>query len=680
MAEHDALLKPLTIKHLTIRNRVMSTAHAPGYPENGMPTERYQLYHAEKAKGGIGLTIFGGSSSVAVDSPATAFGQVAVYDDEVIPYFQEFADRVHGHGAALMCQITHMGRRNNWDTADWLTLIAPSPVREHSHRAMPKEMEDWDFKRVIKSFGQAARRCKDGGLDGIELLFGAQHLIDQFHTPMVNQRTDNYGGNLENRMRFGLEVLEEVRRVVGDDFIVGARMTGDELDDGGYGLDEGIKIAQTLAKTGMVDFLNVFHSHTADHMGVAVMMPNMSFPVAPFVYMASAIKAEVDVPVFHAGRITDVASASRAVEEGHIDMVAMVRAHMADPYVVSKMQEGRSDDIRQCVGANYCIDRVLMGGSALCVQNPVTGREATMPNVITKGETRRKVVVAGAGPGGLEAARVCALRGHDVVLFEAAAEVGGQINIAAKADWREGLSGITRWLHGQVAKAGVEIRLSTPATAELVTAEDPDMVIVATGGKAHKGTFEGTDLAVSTWDILNGVVEPSDNVMIYDDNGQHQGPSCATFMAERGAEVELATPDRMAAEEMSGTNFSTYLRDLHKHGVVVTPDQRLTRVYREGNKLVAVFRHQYSKLEEEREVDQIIAEHGTLPNDDLYFALKEQSSNRGELDMEALIAGRPQAIASNPGGAFQLFRVGDAVAGRNIHAAIYDSLRLCKDF
>ena len=279
MAAYDALLKPLTIKHLTIRNRVMSTAHAPGCPEGGMPTERYQLYHAEKAKGGIGLTIFGGSSSVAVDSPATAFGQVAVYDDEVIPYFQEFADPVHGHGAALMCQITHMGRRNNWDTADWLTLIAPSPVREHSHRAMPKEMEDWDFKRVIKSFGQAARRCKDGGLDGIELMFGAQHLIDQFHTPMVNQRTDNYAGSLENRMRFGIEVLEEVRRVVGDDFVVGARMTGDELDDGGYGLDEGIKIAQTLARTGMIDFLNVFHSHTADHMGVAVMMPNMSFPV-----------------------------------------------------------------------------------------------------------------------------------------------------------------------------------------------------------------------------------------------------------------------------------------------------------------------------------------------------------------------------------------------------------------
>jgi NADPH-dependent 2,4-dienoyl-CoA reductase/sulfur reductase-like enzyme len=321
-----------------------------------------------------------------------------------------------------------------------------------------------------------------------------------------------------------------------------------------------------------------------------------------------------------------------------------------------------------------------MGGGALCVQNPETGREKTMPNVITKGETRHKVMVAGAGPGGLEAARVCALRGHHVVLFEAAAEVGGQINIAAKANWREGLLGITRWLHGQVVKAGVDLRLNTPATAALVTAEDPDIVIVATGGKAHKGTFEGTGLAVSTWDILNGAVEPAGNVMVYDDNGQHQGPSCAAFMAERGAEVELATPNRMAAEEMGGTNFSTYLRELHKHGVMLTTDQRLTRVYREGNKLVAVFRHQYSKLEEERVVDQVVAEHGTLPVDNLYFALKERSSNRGELDMAALIAARPQTIASNPGGTFQLFRVGDAVAGRNIHAAIYDSLRLCKDF
>ena len=206
MAEHDALLK-----HLTIRNRVMSTAHAPGYPENGMPTERYQLYHAEKAEGGIGLTIFGGSSSVAVDSLTTAFGQVAVYDDKVISYFHEFADRVHGHGAALMCQITHMGRRNNWDTADWLTLIAPSLVREHSHRAIPKEMEDWDFKRVIKLFGQAARRCKDGGLDGIELLFGAQHLIE--HGALV--RPMEAGGHQD-----------------GDGF-PGDAGPGEGLDDGG---------------------------------------------------------------------------------------------------------------------------------------------------------------------------------------------------------------------------------------------------------------------------------------------------------------------------------------------------------------------------------------------------------------------------------------------------------------
>jgi NADPH-dependent 2,4-dienoyl-CoA reductase/sulfur reductase-like enzyme len=430
----------------------------------------------------------------------------------------------------------------------------------------------------------------------------------------------------------------------------------------------------------MVDFMNVMHSAAKDYRALAVLMANMAFPVAPFLYLASALKAEVDVPIFHAGRISDLATAARAVEEGHVDMVAMTRPHLADPHIMRKLAEGRADDVRQCVGANYCIDRIYVGGEALCIQNPATGREAAMPHVIIKADKKKRVVVAGAGVAGMEAARVAAERGHHVVLFEASDRTGGQVNVAAKATWREPLSGITRWLDGQVRKHGVDLRLNTPATTEAVLAEKPDEVVVATGGHANKGTFEGSGLAVTTWDILEGRVAPGENVLLFDDQAGHAGPSVAEFMAARGAQVELATPERYIGVEFGATNHPIHLRELYGKGVIITPDIRLMKVYREGNRLVAVLRNEYTHEEEERVIDQVVAEHGTLPNDDLYFALKPLSSNQGELDLRALAKGRAETPVNNPAGTFRIFRAGDAVASRNIHAAIYDSLRLCKDF
>ncbi|MCX7355182.1 MAG: NADH:flavin oxidoreductase [Alphaproteobacteria bacterium] len=679
MAEYDALLKPLKLKHLTIRNRIMSTAHAPAYGDDAMPGERYQLYHEEKAKGGIGLTMFGGSSVVSPDCPAV-FGQLDVSGDRVVPYLKQMSERVHRHGAALMCQITHMGRRARWDVGPFLIPVAPSPVREPEHRTFPRTIEDWDIRRIIGDFAQAARRCREGGLDGIELSYSAAHLIAQFWSQGINKRTDEYGGSLDNRMRFSFDVLKAVRAEVGDDFIVGVRFSADELKQDGISAEEGLEIAKRLAKSGLVDFMNVMHSQATDYLSLATLQPNMAFPMAPFLYLASAIKAEVDLPVMHAGRIVDLATASRAVSDGHVDMVAMTRAHLADPHIARKLTEGKPDEIRQCVGASYCVDRLLMGGEALCIQNPATGREKIMPHNVPRGVGGKRVVVVGGGPGGLEAARVSAERGHKVVLFEAAKQVGGQLNVAAKAPWREQLTGITRWLEQQVGKLGVEVRLGTAATADAVVGEKPDIVVVATGGRPNKGEIGGGEHVISTWDILEGRIAPGANVLLFDDHGGHQGPSVAEMMAGRGSQVELVTPERQILQEIGGTNFPIHLRELYKKGVVLTPDTRLLSVYREGNGFVAVLRNEYTHAEEERVVDQVVAEHGTLPNEDLYFALKPRSTNLGEVDLGALTGNRPQALVNNWDGAFQLFRVGDAVASRNVHAAIYDSLRLCKEF
>jgi NADPH-dependent 2,4-dienoyl-CoA reductase/sulfur reductase-like enzyme len=302
-----------------------------------------------------------------------------------------------------------------------------------------------------------------------------------------------------------------------------------------------------------------------------------------------------------------------------------------------------------------------------------------LPHVLPHAEGKRRIVVAGGGVAGMEAARAAAERGHEVVLYEASDRLGGQVNLAARAVWRENLSGITRWLAQQVEKKGIEVQLGTKATAENVAADNPDLVVVATGGRPNKGWFDGGDLAVSSWDILSGAVEPGENVLLHDDNGQHQGVSVAQFLAQRGAQVELATPDRMVAEEMGSTNFSVHLAEMYRLGIVMSPNLRLIGVRRQGNQLVARLRNEFSRAEEERQVDQVVAEHGTLPVDDLYFALRPHSSNLGEVDLDALIAGRPQAIVNNAEGAFQLFRIGDCVAGRNIHAALYDARRLMRD-
>ena len=295
MTQTDPLLQPFQLKHLRLKNRILSTSHEPSYAEDAKPKLRYQLYQEEKAKGGVALTMFGGSANIAPDSPA-AFGQIYVGDDSIIPYFQQMAERIHRHGAAVMCQITHMGRRTYWDTENWLPTIAPSSVREPAHRSFPKEMEIADIKRVIKAYGAAARRCKEGGLDGVEIeSYG--HLFDSFWTPLVNRRVDEYGGSLDNRMRFSLEILAEIRKQVGDDFIVGIRMSGSEMLEGGLSPEESLEIAVRHAESGLIDFVNVVGADATTDLGISKLIPTMGQRTAPYTELARTIRAAIRLPV-----------------------------------------------------------------------------------------------------------------------------------------------------------------------------------------------------------------------------------------------------------------------------------------------------------------------------------------------------------------------------------------------
>ncbi|MDH3498655.1 MAG: NADH:flavin oxidoreductase [Acidimicrobiia bacterium] len=673
----DALLQPLQLKHLELKNRILSTSHEPAYAEDGKPKLRYQLYHEEKAKGGLAMTMFGGSTNVAPDSPPV-FGQLYAGDDSIIPYFQQLAGRVHRHGAATMVQLTHMGRRTISDAGEWLPTVAPSSVREPAHRSFPKEMEEADIRRIVRAYGQAARRAKEGNLDGCEVIaYG--HLVDQFWSPLVNQRTDRYGGSLENRMRFGLEVLAEIREQVGDDFIVGIRMTCDEDTDGGLTAEDGIAIARGLVRTGMIDFVNVIKGWIATDEAIARVIPGSGTPLGPHLAFAGAIKDAVNVAVFQAARVADVETARHAVASGYVDMVGMTRAHMADPHIVRKLERGEADRIRPCVGASFCINRLYLGHDALCIHNPSTGRESTIPQLVerTAGPARR-VVVVGGGVAGLEAARVSAARGHTVTLFEAAHELGGQALLAARANGRRReLQGIVDWLIAEVGHEGVEVRLNTPADADTVVALDPDVVIVATGGWPRIPDIGGAHLVTTVWDVISGHVRPQGSVLVFDDHGNEEAMSTIERLALGGSSVEVVTPDRHVGHEVTGTAYPEYLRIMYTHGVVMTPDHRLVGVARSGDRMVAVLRNSYTGTEQERLVDQVIVEHGTEPIADVYFDLVDDSRNRGEVDIDALIAVQPQHLVTNPAGLYQLFRIGDAVASRNMHAAIYDARRLC---
>jgi 2,4-dienoyl-CoA reductase-like NADH-dependent reductase (Old Yellow Enzyme family)/thioredoxin reductase len=674
----DPLLQPFQLKHLRLRNRIMTTSHEPAYAEDGLPKARYRAYHVERAKAGIALTMTAGSAAVSRDSPPV-FNNILAYKDEVVTWMRDLTDACHEHGAAVMIQLTHLGRRTSWSKADWLPVVSPSHHREAAHRAFPKQMEDWDISRIIRDYADAAERMHAAGVDGLELeAYG--HLMDQFWSPATNTLDGPYGGPLENRVRFTLDVVKAIRARVGPDFILGVRGVADEAMPGGLNAEEGLGIARYLAQSGQVDFLNIIRGHIDTDAGLTDVIPVQGMASSPHLEFAGSIRAQVDIPIFHAAKIQDVTTARFAIASGKLDMVGMTRAHMADPHIVRKIMLGREDTIRPCVGGNFCLDRIYAGGEAYCIHNPATGRELTMPHTLSPAPLKRKVLVVGAGPAGLEAARVASERGHQVLVLEAAAKPGGQVRLTTQTARRREMISIIDWRMARCEEQGVQFRFNTLADAATVLAEQPDVVIIATGGLPHTEVLaQGNELVVSAWDILSGDVKPGRNVLLYDDAGDHAALQAADLIAQTGAKVEIMTPDRSFAPEVMAMNLVPYLRSLQKRDVTFTVTFRLHAVSRQDGQLLARIGSDYGGVHQQRLVDQVVVNHGTRPLDELYFELKARSSNQGAVDYDALLAGQPQGQPASGSSGFQLFRIGDAVSARNTHAAIYDALRLVKD-
>lgn len=668
-AMKDPLLQPFQLGHVTLKNRIISTSHAISYGENGRPGQRYQLYHEAKATGGVALSMFGGASNVAPDSPSM-FGQLDVSNDAIISDFQQFAERMHAHGTALMCQITHMGRRTSPFGGNWLSTIAPSRSREEMSRGFAREMTADDISRVVKAFGDAAWRCKEGGLDGCEVL-ATGHLVDQFWSRRVNRRTDDFGGSVANRARFGQLVLAEVRRRTGDNFIISLRMPMQEDVELGLTKEECLEIARLYRDEGLVDILGLVHGHLDTYKGLADYMPGMSRPIAPFLEMANTFRREVDMPVFHATRITDIATARHAIREKLMDLVGITRGHIADPNIVRKIEAGEEHRIRPCVGATYC------STYRQCIHNVATGREKLIPQSVppTKGR-RKKVVVIGGGPGGMEAARVAAARGHCVVLFEAADRLGGQVLLAAKASMRRDLIGIVDWLATELEVLNVDVRLNTYAEAGDVLAENPDVVVVATGGVPDTDSAPPSVPVLSTWDVLANPGAVSGSVLLVDNLGRHHAVTCAVDLGRRGVSVHLVTPDSAAAYETGKVERPHFMEKLYQGGAQVTVDHRLTGARRDGNGVIASFENALTGKVSEFRADHLVVENGTVPNIELHTELAERSSNRGYTDIECALAVQPQPGSELTEG-FQLYSIGDAVSCRDIHTAMLEAMRIC---
>jgi 2,4-dienoyl-CoA reductase-like NADH-dependent reductase (Old Yellow Enzyme family)/thioredoxin reductase len=672
----DPLLTPYTIKNLTLRNRIVSTSHEPSYSEDGLPKDRYRAYHVAKAKGGVGLTMIGGSSIVSRES-APAFGNLQLSKDDAEYWLRLLSDEVHDHGAAVMIQLTHLGHRSSSYSGDWLPTVSVSAVRERAHRSFTKEAEDWDLDRIKSDYVLAAQKCVSAGMDGIDLMIHG-HYLDSFMTPFWNHRKDEYGGSHENRMRYPLEVIRAIRAAVPEGFIISARMSFDELRENGLGPGELLTVAQDIIDEG-VDVISALGGSIDSDARLTRMIPIMGMASAPHLELIGEMKQKLNVPVMHAGKIADVATARYAIEAGILDLVGMTRALIADPYLPTKIANKTEDQIRPCVGASMCIDGIYTAGAAFCIHNPSTGRELELPQEIDSARAKRNVAVVGGGPAGLEAARTLAEKGHTVTLFEANDSLGGQVNIAIRSPRRRDLQGITDWRTQELKRLGVTVKLNSYVAAPDLVDAGFDAIVVATGGLPKALEIPGGTHVLESWDVLSGAKRITGDVLIYDDHGGNQALDLAENLAQSGAKVELVTPERNMSVDVGGMVASAYFKSLTSLGVKFTILRELKRIEMNANgTFTAYLGMEDEAWEESRIIDAVVAETGTTAITDVYDELVSLSTNGGEVEIEALIHGREQTSIRNPDGKFQVFRIGDAISSRGIHSAILDAARVCR--
>ncbi|MDH3673251.1 MAG: FAD-dependent oxidoreductase [Gammaproteobacteria bacterium] len=585
------LFEPITIRDLIIKNRIFSPAHGTSFSRGGLVTDELVAYHQARARGGAGLIVLEGMGF----DPTFGFPDLYLYagTDACIPGFARLAEACHAHDCKVFAQLFHAGRavRASHDGSRPATYSA-SDIPDERYRVVPAPMTSQIVRDVINAYGDAAARFEQAGLDGVEVLASMGYLISQFLNPRVNIRDDEFGGSLDNRLRFLREIIADIRSKTGPNMVVGIRISGDEMTEGGLTADEAIEICEAIDGDGEIDYFSVIAGSSASPAGWIHVFPPMAVEHAYVAPIAASIKAKVSRPVLVAGRVNQPQLAEAIIASGQADMCGAARALICDPEFANKARDGRADDIRACIGCNQaCVGHRLAHHGISCIQHPETGRELTYGE-LKPAERPLDVMVVGAGPAGMKAASVAAERGHKVTLYEQSAQLGGQALLAQLLPGRAEFGGIVTNLVREIELAGVEVKKNLKVTADLVRSLAPDVVMLATGATPRMPKLEGADEAhvVDAWSVISGEANIGSSVVIADWRCDWVGLGLAEKLARDGCHVRLLSGGIVAGEAIQGIVRDQWIGELHKLGVEMIPYARLFGADRD----TAYFQHMTS--------------------------------------------------------------------------------------
>jgi len=540
MYEH--LFQPIEVGPITIPNRVVRSAHS-----TALPLKRLIAYHEARAVGGVGMSTLE-ATGVHLSSPAMR-SIIPLHDDAVIPFYQELTDALRPHGMKMLQQIYHPGSARA--PGKGTTQVSSSPIPNPLVGGTPIEMTKGMIEEMVEAFASAARRCRDGGLDGVDIHASSGYLIEQFLSPANNIRTDNYGGSLENRMRFLMEIIEAIRSEVGQDICVGIRLPNEEYIPGGLTAEDNAEIARIVEPH--VDYISL---HMGSYWRFHKLLSPMDDPLGHEMPANETIIKEITKPTIVVGRIMTLDHAETIVESGQADMVSMVRALIADPGLVNKAKQGNSDLIRPCIGSNFgCVGQIMSTGKLGCVVNVAAAKETEITfEPEGKSQASEKILIVGGGPAGLEAARTAAIRGHEVYLHEATKQLGGQVAIAASAPHRSDLGAITSWLASELVRLNVDITLNSLVDPEIIAEVNPDRIIIATGSTPRRDGFQlatpiapltghNLDHVYTSWDVFGygGRANVKSPAIVFDDTGTFEAISVADKLLDQGVKVTMVS-------------------------------------------------------------------------------------------------------------------------------------------
>ncbi len=649
--QYQYLFTPIRIGQTSIANRIVFAAHLTNLAEENLPGPRLTAYYAERARGDCGLII---TEEQSVHPSDWAYQKlIHGFDPRVIPCYRRMTRAVHEHGTRIFAQINHNGMQGN-SMYSRRPVLGPSPMVDPIHREMCKEIEQEEIAEIIRGYALVARHVREGGFDGAELQSSHSSLMRQFFSPYFNRRADAYGGSLENRMRFALEVISAVRAEIGRDFTLGIRLCGDELIPAGLTLDDVREIARRLEATGQLDYIN---TSIGEFHNLYMVEGSMHTPPGYQLFVSASIREAVKLPVFCTGRIKDPVQAERILREGLADMVDVVRGQICDPAFTRKAREGHTEAIRLCISCNqYCIGRMGLNLSLGCIQTPATGNELLFPTpTLTHSQTHKpRLIVVGGGPGGMQAAKVAAQRGYSVRLYEKQQELGGQINLITRVPGRVEFGDASRNLQHAIIEAGVSIQAGVEVTAEMIEREQPDAVIIATGSRPALPPIPGADLpfVATTWQVLSGEkqAQAGDYVLVYDTIGFHQATSVAELLADRGCTVEVVTGQFYVGGDLGITlDLELWYRRALAKDIRLTANHFLANLGPNSATIINNYTGQARQLEQ---VALAVMATPQTANDELYMQLQ----------------GRVK----------ELYRVGDCVAPRRVEHAILDGERAAR--